>query len=63
MFGQIKPTASLGITYVVVYIYGWKRHRKVLYMPVPAFLCMQDVNRGEVAPWVVYGYREEHSKA
>jgi len=34
-----------------------------LYIPVPAFLCMQDVNRGEVAPWVVCGHREGHSKA
>src|SRR5262249_34004899 len=24
---------------------------------------MQDVNRGEVAPWVVCGHREGHSKA
>jgi hypothetical protein len=32
-------------------------------MPVPAPLCMQDVDRGEVAPWGVCGHREGYSKA
>jgi hypothetical protein len=36
---------------------------RVLYIPVPASLCMQDVHRGEVVPWVVCGHREGHSKA
>jgi hypothetical protein len=34
-----------------------------LYMPVPASLCMQDVKRGEGAPWVVCGHREGPSQA
>jgi hypothetical protein len=32
-------------------------------MPVPASLCMQDVQRGEGAPWGVGGHREGHSQA
>jgi hypothetical protein len=36
---------------------------RVLYIPVPASLCMQDVHRGEVAPWVGCGHREGHSQA
>src|SRR5215831_12403298 len=36
---------------------------RLLYIPVPAPRCMQDVNRGEVAPWVMCGHREGHSKA
>jgi hypothetical protein len=35
---------------------------RLLYIPVPASLCTQDVHRGEVAPWVVGGHSEEHSK-
>jgi hypothetical protein len=35
---------------------------RLLYIPVPASLRMQDVNRGEVAPWVMCCHREEHSK-
>src|SRR5215471_15456329 len=36
---------------------------RLLYIPVPASLCMQDVHSGEVASWVVCGHREGHSKA
>ena len=57
----------------------WHRHRgwptvaqrrhdesgteRLLSIPVPAFLCMQDVKRGAVALWVVCGHREGHSQA
>src|SRR5262249_25519508 len=36
---------------------------RLRYIPVPALLCMQDVHRGEMVPWVVYGHRDGHSKA
>ena len=36
---------------------------RLLYMPVPALLGMEDVNRVEVAPWIVDGHCEGHSKA
>ena len=36
---------------------------RLLYIPVPAPRCMQDVHRGEVAPWGMCGHREGHSKA
>jgi aldehyde dehydrogenase (NAD+) len=37
--------------------------KRLLGIPVPAPLCVQDVNRGEVAPWATCGHREGQSKA
>ena len=54
---------ALGERVMVHHYRGGSVTERLLDMPIPAPRCMQDVHRGEVAPWVVWGEREGHSQA